>query len=430
MSVSHLLSDACPPEWCKVRAHRIHSCTDLQFDGSLIGEISLNGNIPHGAPRTFLHTNSVNTINWKTFTKEDIPAGVNGDYLQTIGGQVEWAFPTFGPSSITPGNPNQAFVTDPTGSFAYWSDNINLPGYLTVGGTIDLLGNMQFNGVSGSSGQFLKKTSGTTQEFATLDPSDIPGLGTPGQVLATNAFGTAGEWTSSLSLPGSLTVNGITTLNNTTNLTGDLRFNNIPGSVGQYLKKTGAATQAFSNILPADMTAGSDYNVLTSFSGTAQWYPQPQIKRVIYGTYFTAQNINAAVGPSALTFDTSPFTNIASSTTTPIVGISQPSNTQFNIGNINNYVITIAGYIDAASTGLGNSIVTLSLEVDGTERQDAVLVCNGNYSFSGSFPPIAFSAGQVIRVLARRVTGTGTLNTNASGSALPNFASTISIISL
>ena len=254
--------------------------------------------------------------------------------------------------------------------------------------------------------------------------------GSANQVFTTNSLGTAPQWSNSLDLPGALTVSGITTLNGVTNLTGDLRFNNLPGSVGQYLKKTGAATQAFSTLVPGDITAGADYNVLTSFSGTAQWYPQPQIKRIIYGTYFTAQDINSAAGPTALSFDTTPFTNVATSTTTPIVGISQPSATQFTVGNINNYVITIAGYINSASTGLGNSIVTLSLEIDGVEQQAATVVCNGDYSFSGSFPPITINASQVLRILARRVVGTNTLNTNAFGAALPNFASTISIISL
>ena len=90
MSIRELLDNGvCPPEWVKLRAHRLHSCTDIQFDRDLIGLIRLNGNIPPGPHRTFLHTDNAGLIAWKSFTQDDIPAGNDGDYLQTIAGLVQ-----------------------------------------------------------------------------------------------------------------------------------------------------------------------------------------------------------------------------------------------------------------------------------------------------------------------------------------------------
>jgi hypothetical protein len=200
-------------------------------------------------------------------------------------------------------------------------------------------------------------------------------------------------------------------------------FNGVSGTANQYLKKTGAATQSFQNIIASDITAGTNSSVLSSFGGVSQWIVPTNVRKIVCGTTFTAQNLNQ-VGPVAATFSTLQFMNIATSTVAAVVGITQPSATQFTIGTTGNYNVNINGYIDPASTGLGNSIVTLSVEVGGTESQRTCIVCNGNYSFSGDISFLA-TAGQIVRIILRRVVGTGTLNTFAEGAALPNYASTI-----
>jgi len=379
MSLSHIIdTGSCPPAWTKIRGHRIHSCTDLQFDRDLIGLLRLNGNIPPGNPRTFLHTDGVQTINWKTFTKEDIPAGADGDYLQTIAGVVEWAPPTFGPSALTPGDPYQLLQTNAAGTAAEWTDNVQVQGNLTVEGST------------------LLKSNVNCDQTLTVDGNTFCGadLNITGQTTATIV-----------------------------DITGNLLFNGVSGTANQYLKKTGAATQSFQNIIASDITAGTNSSVLSSFGGVSQWIVPTNVRKIVCGTTFTAQNLNQ-VGPVAATFSTLQFMNIASSTVAAVVGITQPSATQFTIGTTGNYNVNINGYIDPASTGLGNSIVTLSVEVGGTESQRTCIVCNGNYSFSGDISFLA-TAGQIVRIILRRVVGTGTLNTFAEGAALPNYASTI-----
>ena len=181
---------------------------------------------------------------------------------------------------------------------------------------------------------------------------------------------------------------------------------------------------------PSNIAAGPDNSVLTSFGGAVFWNVPNKINFIKYGTVFTAQNLNAAMGfPIALSFSTNPFANTSASTVGLVTGISQPSATQFTIGTTGAYNVDITGYIDPASAGLGNSIVTLSLEVGGIEKTDYCIVCNGNYSFSGRFPSFAGVAGQNIRIIARRVVGVAALNTFAAGLPAPSFASSIFISS-
>lgn len=432
MSISYLLDQGtCPPPWLAVRAHRVHSCTDIQFDRDLIGILRLNGNIPPGGPRTFLHTDTLGVINWKTFNKDDIPAGADGDYLQTIGGAVEWAPPSFSPSVISPGDAFQVFHTNSTGTLAEWTSDLHVPGDLGSEGTFeaigqsflndtDIAGDLSFSTNPGTVGQVLIKTGATTQDWKDLT-TDILTPGLANQILHTDSTGALAEWASNIEVPGDLKVNG------DTDIVSDLQFNGSSGSVGQFLQKTGAATQSWQtlSIPTSSIVAGSDNTVLTSTGGSALWITPTVINLIKYGTTFLPRNLNDAAGPKALQFSTSPYINTAISTVGSPVSITQPSSSRFTIGTSGVYNIDITGYIDPASTGLGNTVVTLSLDIDGVEQQNSAIVCSGNYSFSGRFSGVSLSAGQVVQILARRVVGTFALNTFASGSALPNFASTI-----
>lgn len=323
------------------------------------------------------------------------------------------------------------------------------------------------------------RTTGLTVEWGSVTPSNFTG-GLPGdvlktiapgvvawdpvkvneitpglanQIMHTNALGTAAEWTSTLTVPSTLTVAGSSVLQSNVNcdqtlsvdglfsavadmtvggsadFAGDMTFVGNSGTVGQYLVKTGAATQDWQTLTvpSSSITAGADNTVLTSAGGAALWITPTVINLIKYGTTFLAQNINAAAGPTALQFSTSTFVDTAISTVGVPINITQPSATQFTIGTLGVYNIDITGYIDPASTGLGNSIVTLSLEVGGVEKTDYCIVCSGNYSFSGRFPAVLITAGQNIRVLARRVVGTNALTTFANGLPAPSFASSILI---
>lgn len=180
---------------------------------------------------------------------------------------------------------------------------------------------------------------------------------------------------------------------------------------------------------PSNIAAGADNSVLTSFGGAVFWNVPNKINFIKYGTVFTAQDLNAAAGPTALSFSTNPFANTSASTVGLVTGISQPSATQFTIGTTGAYNIDITGYVHYTPDGGGNPIVTLSLEVAGTEKTDYCIVCSDNYSFSGRFPAVFITAGQNIRVLARRVVRDKALTTFAAGLPAPSFASSILISS-
>lgn len=362
---------------------------DFYVDGTFYGDIT-PGTINPGPPNTFLRTTNLSSVAWNPFSLSFIPEGATGTVLRsgvTGGtGSIHWGY--IDNTDIDPGLPNQLLQTNVAGNAVEWTSNVKVPGTLGVTGASTFTGNALFQ-----------------NDLAIVNDLNVNN----GDLSVNN-----GEL---LVLVGDSTLQSV-------DVNGNLSFNSVSGVTGQYLKKTSPTTQAFSNIIASDITASSDLTVLTSAGGIAQWLLPTPVRRIIYGTTFSAQNLNAAAGPSAANFSTLAFINLATSTGSPITGISQPSGTQFTIGTLGNYLCNINGYIDPASTGLGNSIVTLSVEIAGIESQRTCVVCNGNYSFSGSISFLA-AAGQIVRVLLRRVVGTNTLNTFAEGAALPNYASTI-----
>lgn len=301
-----------------------------------------------------------------------------------------------------------------------WLDNINGSPYPPGGGAVPVL----------LPNKFLRTTNNISPSmfWGDVNASELV-HGTSNQILHTNVAGTASEWTSNLTVPGDLTVSTGNTNVQQLNIQDDLQFNGVSGASGNYLMKTGPFTQSWQNlVVPANsITAGADYTVLTSAGGSALWITPSVVNQIKYGTTFLAQNINAAVGPTALQFSTSTFINSAISNVGVPVNITQPSDTEFTIGTSSVYNIDITGYVRLTPDGLGNPVVTLSLEVAGTEKTDYCIVCSDNYSFSGRFPAVFITAGQNIRVLARRVVGTAALTTFANGLPAPSFASSILI---
>lgn len=84
---------------------------------------------------------------------------------------------------------------------AYFCDKI-------MSNTTDILGNLTFNGVSGTVGQMLTKTGATTQAFQTpAPPSVAPGLAN--QIYVTNSTATAALFSDDVTVPGILTAPSI-----------------------------------------------------------------------------------------------------------------------------------------------------------------------------------------------------------------------------
>lgn len=308
-----------------------------------------------------------------------------------------------------------------------WVDNINGNPYPPGGGAVPSL----------VRNKFLRTTDTVTPSmfWGDVDTSSIT-HGTARQVLHTNSAGTAVEWTTNLSVPGtlatdsSLTVDGssdlkdnvhceqdlgvdgdfsvtgltslaITDVNDTLDVKGNMEFNGVAGAANYILQKTSTTTQA--------------------------WTLQPQVRYIRYSHYLQAQDLNSAAGPLPVQFYVfSPITDLANATYGSVTAITQPSSTQFTIGTAGTYDITINGYCDPASTGPVGSMATLSIEVDTVELAETCIVVN-TFSFTGTFT-VAVAAGKNIRILTRRVgAGTGNFTTFASGLAVPSFASTITL---
>lgn len=142
-----------------------------------------------------------------------------------------------------------------------------------------------------------------------------------------------------------------------------------------------------------------------------------------YGTNLLQQDFNAIAGPSFVTFSTSPFTVLTGGGVSPF---SQPNTTDFVCGFTGTYDVFLNGYFNPSSAGIGNSVISLSAQVNGAELVRTCVVAQG-HSFSGLIPSVIMTTGATLRIISQRITGTNLLSTYGPPSAPPNFLSTISI---
>lgn len=176
--------------------------------------------------------------------------------------------------SITPGSANQILVTNSGGTATTWSSNVVVPGTLgvngvaTTSGTLNVASDLQIAGSSGSSGNFVKKTGANTQSWSNLAESDVKG-GVVNQFLQSD--GTNGVWNSNITCPGSVLVNGTATMAGVTNLNGNLQFAAVSGSIGNFLKKTGATSQAWKDLAASDVKGGTLNQVFQSNGTNGVW---------------------------------------------------------------------------------------------------------------------------------------------------------------
>jgi hypothetical protein len=191
---------------------------------------------------------------------------VNQVPLCTGPGVVAWsAVPPS--SSITPGTSRQILQTNAAGTASEWTSSIEVLGTLECDGlaTFDSdinlsVGTLKFAGASGTTGNFVKST-GSAQVWSNIAASDVKG-GTTGQLLQSD--GTNAVFNTNITVPGTLTSTGTFTANNTANLTGDLQIASSSGTSGNFLKKTGAATQAWTNLAVTDVKGGTNGQVMVS----------------------------------------------------------------------------------------------------------------------------------------------------------------------
>ena len=201
----------------------------------------------------------VDTINNQPYPPAgELPTLISNKILRTDSSATEVLW-----GDVPHGTSRQILQTNSAGTSSEWTSDLSVDN-LTVNNDTDLIGNLSFNGDSGLTGQVLVKSGAASQSFQDLSAASIKG-GTVNQVLISN--GTQGSFSNNLSLAGTLSVASATNIN------GDLRFSSIIGTVGQYIKKTGASTQTWSTITPSDIGNGAARQLLqTNSAGTAaEW---------------------------------------------------------------------------------------------------------------------------------------------------------------
>lgn len=170
--------------------------------------------------------------------------------------------------------PVNSILTVTSPSIATFTDSASLI-------NLNIDGNLQLSGSSGTTGQIIKKTGATTQAWSSVTVGDIT-HGTAYQLLQTNSLGNAVEWTSNIR-PSSLQFNAV----NQTQLN---YFNESLNQITPIIYENGN----FDNINVSYQRIGSKVSVKigeisVSLSGTpAQNYrrigPIPAIYRPSYGT--------------------------------------------------------------------------------------------------------------------------------------------------
>ena len=374
-----------------------------------VNTFTINGNVyppgggflPNPVSNKILRTNNLSVVSWGDVNPSNLTGGVVGDVLKTIAPNTV-AWDPVKPADLTPGTALQILHTKSDGSAAEWTTNLEIPGTAKVDSTLLVLGSTTLD------------STVLCNQTLTADSN----LFVNDSIVVQNDLQVAN---------GNLSVDIGTSTLASLNVVGNLQLNGSSGTSGQFVKKTGISSQDYSNIAASDITAGSDRTLLTSLGGVAQWLTPATFRNIKYGTTFSAQDLNAGVGPTAVSFSNTPFLSINVSNTSSVTGITQPSATQFMINDTGSYNVSITGYIDPTSLGIGNTVLTLSAEVGGTEQQVSCVVCNATAAFSGTIPGLTITAGQVLRILVRRVVGTRPMSTFSSASAIPSFASSIVI---
>lgn len=120
---------------------------------------------------------------------------------------------------------------------------------------LDISGNLRTNSISGTTNQYIKKTSGTTQLWSNILASDIS-PGAASTVMTTNSLGTATQFSTSISVNG------------------DLIFNGDAGTAGKFVKKS-SGTQIWDNIDASDITPGTNGQVVVTSGGVSGWGTAP-----------------------------------------------------------------------------------------------------------------------------------------------------------
>lgn len=373
MSVNLLLNDTPTKDWSKLFVNHIHCYNGADIDGDLNVTGTITGNVPALTPGNsgqFLRTNlAATSTEWHTFDMNNVPHGTS----------------------------NQVLTTNVGGTLAQWSDNLTVNGstvlnsnvlcdqQLVVNGDvfipngllsvsnnaeindINITGNLQFANTSGSTGQFLMKTSPTTQQWATL---------ASGPTGATGPTGVTGP-------------------------TGPSGSNGVTGPTGSSLS-FGAANQS----------------LITNAGGTGtQWVNRSWNYSASFLS-LTAQNYNSGV-TTAVVFNALTTSSLSVGTTSFVNPFISVAGSVITIGTTGIYEVSYSIALTNAAVGSSQVGIRLVKNTFGLAPllYSTVLptLVSATNTINGT-SIYTFNAGDTISWSAERVTGTGVLTVNTTNS--------------
>lgn len=268
-------------------------CWDLIVDGDSIihgshtvdGNVTVNGNIT---------INGTVDIPSGSLQVSDLSPGPAGSFLVTdsIGTSVIWS--ALPPIVVPPGAPNSIFQTNSTGGGTVWNTDLIVPGNATIAGDAVVGDEVSANSVVAATSIISNGTINSVGVLTTNSNLQVDGSATIAfdcncEILNCNILNTTGDIfcgedlavnktvnitetltvgtssflngsvtcgsdltltnvASTLLASGAATINGTTTLNGTTNITNNLQLNGSSGASGAVIYKTGATTQAWTQL--------------------------------------------------------------------------------------------------------------------------------------------------------------------------------------
>ncbi len=242
--------------------------------------------IPVGTARQLLQTNAGGTsAQWTSdisvanvnitgnFTMNSSSGLVGQPLVRTSSISQNWG--SMNSAYIIPGTPNQVLVTSNDASTSQWSSGINVA-------TINMTSSLSFNGSNGTTGQYVRK-NGSAQQWSHLTAGDI-NPGPASSVMITNSGGNTVSFATSVPVNGNLIFNGVngTAGQFVKKASGTQVWANIestdiePGGANQVMVTDPTGTFVTWSSVTDPITPGTSYQVLqtNSTASAAEWTSQ------------------------------------------------------------------------------------------------------------------------------------------------------------
>lgn len=192
--------------------------------------------------------------------------------------------------------PSAPPISAPVGSIL----TVVSPGVANFSSDIDVLGNIDLAGNSGIVGQYIKKTGTSSQNWSTIDDGDIsPGLAN--QVMTTNSTGTQSKWSSDVSVDGNLIFNGIygspgqfVIKSSGSQLWHTLSINDIPAGSNNQVLTTFSGSPGWNLLTQSNFAPNTNNSVFYTNAGGIVQVDKLPVQNILHGTSNQVLETNSA----------------------------------------------------------------------------------------------------------------------------------------